>query len=532
MVILKDSLKLNKFNKKLKKMPQDVCLFLFRRDFRLDDNIALLSAIDFCKENDYKLITGFVFTPEQINSDKNKYFSHNSVQFMITSLKELNKELYNENGELLYYFGTSINFIHSIHKLTNISLKSVFFNKDYTPYSISRDKEIEEWCIKNHIECFYNFDDYTLLSLEKIKTGNGDSYKMYSPFYKKIMDQDEPDKPQKFKNENVFMKNSKTLSHKDLENEKNLDEFYQYNKDIMVEGGRKNALNILKKIEDCKFKKYKKERDYPHLDSTTKLSAYIKYGCVSIREVYWAIRENSKKTSKLISELYWREFYANITYHYPHVLRGMVNKTAGNAPMRLDLEIEKSKKNNDYESIIKWKDMSSTGVKEQFKLWCEGKTGFPIVDAGMRQMNKTGYMHNRLRMIVSNFLMKDLHIDWREGERYFATKLVDYDPCSNNGGWQWSSSTGTDSQPYFRTFNPWTQNKKYDKDCLYIKKWIKELKDVPSIDILKWNKNFAFYTERDSKIKVNYPEPMLDHSKEIYKTKNEIYSGMKKKSKN
>jgi deoxyribodipyrimidine photo-lyase len=177
------------------------------------------------------------------------------------------------------------------------------------------------------------------------------------------------------------------------------------------------------------------------MDRTTKLSAYIKFGCVSIREVY----DKLKKNKSVIRELFWREFYANILYNFPHVL-GKAFKTRYNK--------------------IKW-----TNNKHWFDLWCQGKTGFPLVDAGMLQLNKTGWMHNRVRMVVAMFLTKDLLIDWRWGEKYFATKLIDYDPASNNGGWQWSASTGTDSQPYFRIFNPDTQLKKYDKNYEYVKRW-------------------------------------------------------------
>jgi deoxyribodipyrimidine photo-lyase len=214
--------------------------------------------------------------------------------------------------------------------------------------------------------------------------------------------------------------------------------YYIVNDDIAVRGGRDEALIRFKKI----MTDYSKFRDYPGLDKTTKLSAYIKFGCVSIREVF----NNYKNVKELQRELIWREFYANILYYFPHVL--------GNS--------FKEKYDN-----VKW-----TNNKEWFKKWCQGKTGYVMVDAGMNQLNKTGWMHNRLRMITAMFLTKDLLIDWRWGEKYFATKLVDYDPASNNGGWQWSASTGTDSQPYFRIFNPELQLKRYDKDYEYIRTWI------------------------------------------------------------
>jgi len=196
---------------------------------------------------------------------------------------------------------------------------------------------------------------------------------------------------------------------------------------------------------------YSKTRDYPVLDKTTRLSAYIKFGCVSIREVYY----NYKNVKELQRELLWREFYANILYYFPHVLGNAFKEQYDN---------------------VKW-----TNNKEWFKRWCQGKTGYAMVDAGMAQLNKTGWMHNRLRMITAMFLTKDLLIDWRWGEKYFATKLVDYDPASNNGGWQWSASTGTDSQPYFRIFNPDLQLKRYDKDYEYIRTWIPAFETEPKM---------------------------------------------------
>jgi len=228
----------------------------------------------------------------------------------------------------------------------------------------------------------------------------------------------------------------------------------------------------------------------------------------------------------------------------------MVNSKKGNAPMRKSLE-----------QALKWRSMKSKKSKRYFKKWCRGETGFPIVDAGMRQMNCTGYMHNRLRMITSTFLMKDLHLDWRDGERYFATRLVDYDPASNNGGWQWSAGTGTDSQPYFRIFNPWTQAKKFDKNCEYIKKWIPELKSVPNKDIFKWYEKYEDYVYPRSSSKrkkhksfessssesssddsdsttdgdnntndnkyVHYFEPIVDHKQAAKYTLDKVYKGIK-----
>jgi deoxyribodipyrimidine photo-lyase len=273
-----------------------------------------------------------------------------------------------------------------------------------------------------------------------IVNGTMKPYQVFTPFYKRCMKlKSKIDKPFK-------MKAFDTI--KDIR-QFNKRKYFVENQNIMVHGGRKEGLNRLKN----RVQKYSKQRDYPALDSTTKLSAYIKFGCVSIREVYW----NYSGNKALQRELLWREFYANIMYHFPHIIGNSFKKK--------------------YDGI-RW-----TNNKTWFKAWCEGKTGYALVDAGMRQLNNTGWMHNRVRMIVAMFLTKDLLIDWRWGERYFATKLVDYDPASNNGGWQWSASTGTDAQPYFRIFNPNLQIKKWDKDYEYIRRWNPDYKLIrPIVD--------------------------------------------------
>jgi deoxyribodipyrimidine photo-lyase len=214
------------------------------------------------------------------------------------------------------------------------------------------------------------------------------------------------------------------------------------------------------------------------------LSAYIKFGCVSIREIYHDFKKKISTSSSFFNELYWHDFYAQAVYFYPVVLtKKVLDERFGD---------------------IKWK-----GNKLHFKRWCVGLTGFPIVDAGMRQLNATGFMHNRARMIVASFLVKTLLCDWKLGEKYFASKLVDYDPCSNIGGWLWVAGGGFDSQPYFRIFNPWMQAEKFDENCEYIKKWIPELKDVPVKDIHNWNETCDDYLAKG----IRYNKPIVDYSK-------------------
>ena len=216
---------------------------------------------------------------------------------------------------------------------------------------------------------------------------------------------------------------------------------------------------------------------------TTFLSAYNKFTPISIREVYFKMVHSLGKTSGLVRELHWRDFYLNVVYYFPHILNGQT-KTGDNKSLK-----------KEYDNL-KW-----SYNKTLFNKWCIGQTGYPIIDAAMIQLNTTGYMHNRMRMVTSSFLTKDLHIDWTWGEQYFANKLVDYEPTMNNQGWQWSTGNGADSQPYFRIFNPYIQAKKYDPECLYIKKWCPELSNLSPKEIFKLrSKIFDYELERKKSI--------------------------------
>jgi deoxyribodipyrimidine photo-lyase len=342
---------------------------------------------------------------------------------MIESLDDLEKHIH-----INYYESKGAGDIGIFVELSKkYNIKTIAYNKDYSPFAIKRDRILAEWAVNNGISIITE-EDYTLYPMGTIRNNKDETYKVFTPFYKKSL------------SINVKACVAGTKDINVVKHIKGFDKhrYYEVNDDIAVRGGRDKALVRFKKV----MTDYATTRDYPGMDKTTKLSAYIKFGCVSIREVYY----NYKNVKELQRELLWREFYANILYYFPHVL-GKAFKVQYNN--------------------VKW-----TNNKEWFKRWCRGETGYVLVDAGMAQLNKTGWMHNRLRMITAMFLTKDLLIDWQWGEKYFATKLVDYDPASNNGGWQWSASTGTDSQPYFRIFNPELQVKRYDKDYEYIRTWI------------------------------------------------------------
>jgi deoxyribodipyrimidine photo-lyase len=464
-------------------------IFLFHRDLRLHDNTTLIHTL---KENK-SIVPVFIFPPEQINPNKNKYFSSNSVQFMCESLHNLSDSISNYKGEIYFFEGDNIKVLDEIHK--NNVINSISYNIDYTPYSKHRDNIIKEWANKNNI-IIYEKEDYAMYNIldgiTKSKT-TGNTYLVFTPFKKfclKNLTVSKPDKFHNFKFDVIPKLKKNTFNI----NEKEIDKFYTTNILINVSGGRENGLKILKNIN--KFDHYNTQRDCLTY-KTTFLAAHNHFGTVSIREVFYAIHDKLGKNNNLISELHWRDFYYNIVYYNPKVLEGMVGKE--------NLAFKEKYDN------IKW----SYDTK-MFKAWCEGKTGVPIIDAAMTQLNTTGFMHNRARMIVASFLCKDLHIDWRWGEKYFATKLVDYDPIANNQGWMWTTGCGTDASIWFRIFNPFTQAKKFDPKCHYIKQWLSVLKDVPDKDIHNWFNTYEQYKE------TKYYEPIIEHDKERLRTL-EIY---------
>ena len=456
----------------MKKILYQKSLFIFRRDLRLPDNRALNAALTQSKT----VIASFIFDPRQVGS-KNNYRSMNAIQFMIESLQDLEKQLKIKKGRLYFFYGNASNVVKKI--LKNQQVEAIYLNYDYTPFSLKRDESIEKLCAKNEI-MFHGFHDELLIGdPNSIMTGNNTTYSIFSAFYKKASKK-EVDKPNKISRGSFYkgtIKGSESSSiYKKI--------FKKENHDIKVHGGRTNSLKILQKLKQ--FKEYKKERNFPALDATTHLSASHKFGTISIRESYHAIKKVLGPGTQLLQELYWRDFFTYVAYHSPYVFGKPFYK--------------------------KYESLSWSKSKINFEKWSQGQTGFPIVDAGMRQLNITGFMHNRVRMIVASFLTKDLHINWLWGEKYFAQQLVDYDPSVNNGNWQWAASTGCDAQPYFRIFNPWTQQKKYDPECAYIKKWVPELAKIDNKIINTW------FKPDHADIK-GYPRPIVDHSEESKKSK-------------
>lgn len=450
--------------------PYKKSLFIFRRDLRLQDNNGLTAAL---QQSDC-VIPCFIFDPQQIGP-QNKFRSSNAIQFMLESLQDLDKQLKTKKGKLYIFKGNPKNIVSKL--INQEKIDAVFLNRDYTPFSTNRDKTIAQICIRKKVE-FFAYNDLLLTEPDDIKTGKGTPYTIFTPFFKKAVHRKIVNPKQlprgNFLTGNIAGSQSVHMYKYVLKKE---------NKKLHVHGGTIQGKKILGSLGI--YKNYKKTKDFPSLD-TTNLSAYLKFGCISVRETFYAIEEKLGKHHLLIRQLYWRDFFTHIAFHFPFVF---------GAPYH-----EKYKK-------LWW---SKSNV--YFNAWSKGNTGFPIVDAGMRQLNETGFMHNRVRMIVASFLTKDLHINWLKGEKYFAQQLVDYDPAINNGNWQWSASTGCDAQPYFRIFNPWTQQKKFDPDCIYIKIWIPELRHIPNKIIHTWSKN----THQPIK---NYPRPIVDHTIESRKTK-------------
>ena len=447
-------------------------LFIFHRDLRLEDNSGFIQAA----EQSTHVIPCFIFDPKQVDTS-NPYRSMNAIQFMIESLQDLENQIKQMNGKLYLFYGQTSEIIKKI--IDSEKIDAIFCNRDYTPFSIKRDEAIEKECIESQID-FKQYGDALLHEPEEIKTLNGTPYAIFTAFYKHAIKHFTIKKPAKA--------SSFTFYSKPIQDEQTPKIYTQClpveNKNIAVSGGRAKALAILKNLGS--FASYTKERDYPGLSATTYLSAHNKFGTVSIREVYWAITNELGNGHQLLRELYWRDFFTHVAYYSPFVF--------------------------EHAFKTKYDKLSWSDDEKVFKAWCDGKTGFPIVDAGMRELNETGFMHNRVRMIVGSFLVKDLHINWQWGEQYFAQKLVDYDPAVNNGNWQWVASTGCDAQPYFRIFNPWLQQKKFDLECEYIKKWLPELKTLKPSIIHTWYKS-------DNLLNIDYPKPIVDHSKETQKTK-------------
>lgn len=448
---------------------------------RVRDNTALVEA---SKQNT-EVIPVYVVDQDYF---KNSELGYPRVKFWRDSLVELKTGLQEDSKDLVVREGKPVEQLQRL--VEDTGAEKIYFNRDYSPYSRKRDQKVEKE-VDAEVE---TFKDTVMFEKEEILTNSGTPYKVYTYYSKKWFDKDKrrPQEPEEF--EVPEIKSDKIPSLQDLGFE---------NQGINVwEGGRENGLERLEQFKK-KILEYDENRDYAWKDSTSKLSPHLKFGTVSIREVFWTaervkVRNPNTDTSGVKTwqeELAWRDFYMQMLWNFPETVE------------KPFLE--------QYESL-EWRSKEDT---DDWKKFIEGKTGFPFVDAGMRQLKQTGWMHNRLRMVVTSFACKDLWLDWKDVHSYYKKMFVDAEIASMVGGIQWAYSIGTDAQPYFRVFNPWTQGEKYDPEGEYIRKWVPELRDVPDEYVHRPQK-MPETVQKDSNCKIgqDYPEPVVDHDKKRKKS--------------
>lgn len=400
-----------------------ITFFWFRRDLRLSDNTALFHALS---ENQ-QVIPLFIFDTDIIDELPK---DDARISFIYQQLEQINVELQKVGSSLLVLKGNPKDVWQKI--ISEYKVKNIYFNKDYEPYAIKRDTEITTLAKTNNIAVF-SFKDQVIFEENDVLKDDKTPYTIYTPYKNKWL--------AAFSLTLCDTKNNENHLTNLAKNQFSFPSLASLNFNL-------SSIKV-KPYSLANLENYEAERNFPATDNTSYLSPHLRFGTISIRN---SVKNSLEKSPVFLSELIWREFFMQILFHFPHV----VNKSF------------KAKYDN-----INWRNN-----KNEFALWCEGKTGYPIVDAGMRQLNETGYMHNRVRMVVASFLCKHLLIDWRWGEAYFAKKLLDYDLSANNGNWQWAAGTGCDAAPYFRVFNPYEQVKKFDPDLKYITKWVKNLNEL------------------------------------------------------
>lgn len=419
-----------------KKAPVNV--FWFRRDLRLDDNAGLYHAL----KGEHPVLPFFIFDREILDHLEDKDDAR--LTFIMNALEDMNKQLHEHKSGLLAYYDQPEQAWQKL--LKTYEVKTVYTNHDYEPYAKERDSHIEKLLKKAGAE-LKTFKDQVIFEKQEVVKDDGKPYTVFTPYKNKWLQKLKPFYLKAYPTHKYF----KQLLHFKAPELPSLKEM----------GFEKSSLQLPdKKYKDI-IADYGETRDIPAIKGTSHIGPHLRFGTVSIRQCATDAHKAHDKT--WLNELIWREFYSMILYHFPQTMDHAFRP--------------------EYDRI-KW-----LNDEKQFKAWCEGKTGFPLVDAGMRELNATGFMHNRVRMVTASFLSKDLLIDWRWGERYFARKLLDYEMASNVGGWQWAAGSGTDAAPYFRIFNPDSQTKKFDPKLQYIKKWVPEYADFSK-----------------------YPKPIVDHA--------------------
>ena len=394
-------------------------LFWFRRDLRLQDNAGLHHAL---KENE-EVLPLFIFDTEILDKLEDK--TDLRVTFIHQSLALIQKQLEEIGSSLLVLHGNPVEIFK------NLNPKAVYTNHDYEPYAQNRDEQVKKILASKGV-VFKTFKDKVIFEKEEVIKDDGKPYTIFTPYSKK------------------WKSNLEEATFKSFDNEKYFSHFLKTEPLLLPPlqeiGFTGSAVQFPERlVKKSIIEQYDKQRNFPAIAGTTKLSVHLRFGTVSIRTL---AQVAIQKNETWLNELIWRDFYHMILWHFPQVATHAFKPA--------------------YDKI-QWRNN-----EKEFAAWCEGKTGYPIVDAGMRELNTTGFMHNRVRMITASFLTKHLLIDWRWGEAYFAKKLLDFDLAANNGGWQWAASSGCDAAPYFRVFNPQLQTEKFDPKLEYIKKWVPE----------------------------------------------------------
>ncbi len=449
----------------------------FRRDLRMRDNLALHAAC----EGDALVIPLFILDLDLLDSQR---VGAPRVKFLLNALHSLDKSLRSHGTRLLIRKGKPLDVLRNL--IEEVDAGALYCNADYSPYARKRDSEIEAALeVPVHV-----YDDAILLPPGSVLKDDGDPYVVYTPFWKKWKEQPKPEESVRHFRSEWFYDLSQ-LAYVDVPS---LDDLGFTDSELHAEASEEAALSLLKSFTDDDIKRYDETRNYLPIHpfgskrpvGTSYLSPYLRLGLISPRQAYWAAREvysstiskaHKESIEKWVSEIAWREFYMHILHFFPHVLE---------------------KDFVDTYQALEWRDDD-----EDLQAWKNGMTGYPIVDAPMRQLKAIGWMPNRARMIVASFLTKDLLIHWKPGDVHFMQHLIDGDPASNNGGWQWAAGTGTDAQPYFRIFNPVSQSKKFATPE-YLRHWIPELKNVPDQHIHEpW--------EMDEP-PADYPAPIVDHA--------------------
>jgi len=408
------------------KNKQSISIHWFRRDLRLDDNTALFHALN----SGSPVVCVFIFDTQILNQLENK--SDARVLFIYEQILRLKNELQNLGSDLDVRYGNPFNVWKDL--IEEYTISNFFFNHDYEPYARKRDAEIIEFLKMNHISCS-TFKDQVIFEKDEIVKSDLSPYTIYTPYSRRWKDL--------LLQKGILLFDCKT----------HFNNFYQQRIKTLPKleemGFMKSNITFpVNNINEKIISNYSNDRDIPGIHGTSRLGIHLRFGTVSIRDL---ISKAQSLSESWLNELCWREFYMMILWHFPHVVD------------------QSFKAAYDY---IPWRNNES-----EFKRWCKGTTGYPIVDAGMRELNETGFMHNRVRMITASFLTKHLLIDWRWGEAYFAEKLLDFELSSNNGGWQWAAGCGCDAAPYFRIFNPYLQTQRFDPDFKYIRKWVPEFED-------------------------------------------------------